>query len=124
MNNNYGFVAITTVLVVFAVVTVIGLSVSLISVSNLQGSFTHYQGSQSHYFVEACADYALLELNQAGTVSAIITTPEGSCNAVINSQVGDIWDFTIEGGQNNFQKQINIEASRTGIVTVNSWVEN
>ena len=118
-----GFIAISTILVIFAVVTTIGISVSLISVSNLQSSFSHFQGSQSQFSVESCVNYALLEINSTNSIGTTVTTPDGDCDITVNSNVGNDWDIDVAGTFNNYSKTINITATRTDTTVLNSWQE-
>lgn len=119
--NQHGFIAISSVLTVAAIVLTLGVSVALITINHLQSSFAYYQSKQAQTLAEGCAELALLELNETGTISNTITLPEGTCSVTIDSQVGKITTFTVSITQNSYTKSIEVEADRTSIVEVTSW---
>jgi hypothetical protein len=116
-----GFVALASVLVIAAIVLVLGISVSLLSINEIQTSFSSNKAARVLYLVEACAEEALLELNEDNTITSPIVLPEITCSATINAQTGSSWDFTISGTFDEYTQQIQVQAERTTSITVTSW---
>jgi hypothetical protein len=120
--NKYGFVALSSLLVIAAVVLVIGISVSLLSVSEAQVSLDLLDGYKSLNLSEACAEEALLRLNNEGVLPTTIILPETECNIDIINQDANVWAFSVESVGDNVRK-IRIEAEKGSNVIVNSWLE-
>lgn len=118
-----GFIAISSVLTVAAIVVTLGISVALVTINHLQSSFAYYQSKQVETLAEACGELALLELNETGTISSSITLPEGTCSVTIDSQTGANTTFTVSITQNTYTKSLQISANRTSTVEVQSWLK-
>ena len=121
MKNNFGFAAISSVIIIGVIALSILVSTSLMSISESQMSLGLYFGENASRLVESCAEDCLLRLNKTNTLPTSITTPFGSCSLTINSQSGKNWDFTINATKNNYSKSIRIQAVRDQTITVNSW---
>ncbi len=118
-----GYVALASVLVIAAVAVIIGTTVALLSINSLQASFAHKQAAAARSHVGACAEDALLRLNKNNALPADITLPSGSCPITINMHSGNDWTFTVSGTLNNYTASVQIEATRAGTITINSWSE-
>lgn len=123
MKNQKGYIAIASVLVIAAVVTLIGVTVSLSAISEAQVSFSNVQGDESLDFVEGCAEDALLHLSKRNTLPATISLPAGSCTIITESRVGNDWTFTVSGIFSNYSKNLRIQANRGSTVNITSWQE-
>ena len=123
MKNNKGYIAITSILIILAVVLTIGTTVSLISINNIQASLTDQKGGEALAIVEGCAEDALLRLNNNNSIPVTITLPEGNCNITNISNVGNDWTFTVSTTILNYSKSLQISATRTNTVQVTSWME-
>ena|SRR3989338_6307938 len=123
MKNQTGYIAITSVLVIAAIVLIIGTSVSLFAVNDIQSALSNKKSNESLDLVESCVEDALLRLNEDNSIPATITLPDGSCSVTINSQVGTLWTFTVSGTFISHAKSIQVVADRTNTVTVNSWTQ-
>ena len=123
MKNQTGYIAITSVLVIAAIVLIIGTSVSLFAVNDIQSALSNKKSNESLDLVESCVEDALLRLNEDNSIPATITLPYGSCSVTINSQVGTLWTFTVSGTFISHAKSIQVVADRTNTVTVNSWTQ-
>jgi hypothetical protein len=121
---NKGYVALSSILVILAVMTIIGLSVSLLSISEIQQSLAEKKSQQSLNLAESCLSDTLLALNRDGSLPSSVVLPEGSCSVALNSQTGDDYNFTITTQSGSFQKMITIDATRETGVTITSWQEN
>lgn len=122
--SNRGYIALSSILVISAIVLVIGISTSLLSVNDLLSSFSGEKSNESIDFVEACVEDALLRLNENNSLPANISLPQGTCSVTINSQIGNNWDFTVSGTLNGYQKNINLQAVRDTAVSITGWLEN
>lgn len=123
MKNNKGYIAITSILIILAVVLIVGTSISLLSVNDIQSSLSSEKGEQALTLVEGCAEDALLRLNNNNAIPASFTIPEGTCNVTGISNVGNNWTFTVNATILNYSKSIQISATRTTTVQVTSWLE-
>ena len=123
MKNQTGYIAITSVLVIAAIVLIIGTSASLLAVNDIQSALSNKKSDESLDLVESCVEDALLRLNEDNSIPATITLPDGSCSVTINSQVGTLWTFTVSGTFISHAKSIQVVADRTNTVTVNSWTQ-
>ncbi len=123
--QNYGgYIALSTVLIVLALVLLIGVSTSLLSINDLLSSQSGKMSNGALNLAESCAENALLVLNEENTLPSSITLPQGFCSVTINSQTGSLWDFTVVSVADGYQKYIRINANRGATVTINSWTES
>lgn len=120
---NKGYIALSSVLVIAAVVVVIGVSVSLLSVSEAQMSLASKKGHESLLLTDGCVEEVLLYLNRRGFLPSSVNTPEGSCSVQLNSQAGNQWTFTVGGMFEGYHKRIQVTATRDSVVYINSWKE-
>lgn len=118
-----GYVAISSVIIIGAVILVIGLSVSFNAINEVQQSLGEEHKEVSLGSVESCAEDALNRIRLNDALPATITLPTGSCSVTINSHVGNNWTFTVSGTFSGHTKNIQVSATRTTQVTVVSWLE-
>ncbi len=121
--NEQGFIAITSILVIGAVVLIVGVTTSLLSINDIQSALSNRKNDRSLGIVEGCVEDALITLNETNAIPATITLPEGSCSVTINSQVGASWTFTVSGSYQNHTKRIQVIANRSSSVVITSWNE-
>lgn len=119
-----GYIALASILVIAAVVLVINVSVALLSINEVQASLSGQRNEASLNFVETCIEDALMRLNRLNTIPTTITIPAvGTCSITIDSQVGSVWTFTTTGTLNGYTKRVQVQATRSGTITINSWKE-
>jgi hypothetical protein len=118
-----GYVALSSVLVIAAVVVVIGVTVSLLSISEAQMSLASKKGHESLLLTDGCVEEVLLYLNKRGILPSTVTTPHGNCGVTQNSQTGMQWTFTVNGSFEGYHKKIQVTATRDSVVYINSWKE-
>lgn len=123
LKTKKGFVALSVVLVVLAVVLTIGISTSLLTVNDLLSTDSGEKGLSTLSFVESCAEDSLIRINEDNSLPGTLTLPQGNCSVTINSQSGTDWDYTVEGTYNGFTKSIRLQVTRDTTVNVNSWIE-
>lgn len=122
MNNQNGYIALTSTLIIGALIVVVGLSVSLTSIGNLLNSYAFGQSSDDLYTVESCVEDVLLRLNETGSIPGSISLSGATCSVTINSQIGSTWDFTVTRIGTN-TKQVRVVATRGSSITISSWNE-
>src|SRR3989344_5281826 len=124
-----GFVALITLLVIVALVILIGVSTSLLSINDLQSAFAGKRSEEIVNILEACVEDVLLTLNETNTLPSSVTIPPSGilpqvvCSVIMNSHVGNNWDFTVSGGVDNYAKKVQIQAVRDTSVSITSWEE-
>jgi hypothetical protein len=123
MKNKNGYIALSSVLVIMAVVLIIGSSVSFLSINEMQSALSSKKSEESLHLVEGCAEDALLRLNKNNSIPLTIIIPEGSCSVTIDSHIGNNWTFTVSSTIINYKKNIQISAVRDSTVTITSWIE-
>lgn len=118
-----GYVAISSMLIISAVVLSIIVSVSLLSISEIQMALAGKERIESIGLVEACIEESLLQLNGTNALPSTITLPEGSCTVTINAQTGNNWTFTVSATQDAYTKSIQVTANRASVISLTSWQE-
>ncbi len=124
-----GFVALITLLVIVALVILIGVSTSLLSINDLQSAFAGKRSEEIVNILEACVEDVLLTLNETNTLPSSVTIPPSGilpqvvCSVIMNSHVGNNWDFTVSGAVDNYAKKVQIQAVRDTSVSITSWEE-
>ena len=124
--NQKGYIALSSILVISAVVLVIGISTSLLSVNDLLSSYSGERGDEAVDFAESCIEDVLLRLNEDNSIPESLVIPAfpgGSCTIATNSHVGNDWDITVAASLNSYTRNIRLTISRDTTVTVNSWLE-
>lgn len=123
-----GFVAMSTVLILGAVVVVIAATVTLLSIGEAQSSLSLYKGEDNLNLVEGCVEDIMLKIRSDSTYSGnSISRPEGTCTITYNpGGNGPVnWDITLSTPSTSaYQRQIEVIFTRnpTGI-TLTSWRE-
>ena len=124
-NKKQGFIAITSVLIISAVVLAITISVSLLSIGQGQAGLALTKGEDALSFVDGCADDALLKLRASATYAGgNITRPEGTC-VVSNPQPpsGNTYSFTVSTTNTFYKRTVSIAANRGSAITITTWKE-
>lgn len=81
MKNTQGFIALTSVLILSAIFLSISISIASRAISGTDASTALYERDKTKFLAEACAEYALMELqrtlNYAGDEGILVG--DGSC---------------------------------------------
>lgn len=118
-----GFVALTSVLVISAVVLSVAITVSMLAIGQGQSSLALTKGEETLSFVEGCTEDALLKLRASASYSGgSITRPEGTCSVNI-SNVGTIYTLTVTTADLIYKRTVEVVAVRGGSITITSWKE-
>ena len=122
-NKNLGFIAITSVLIISAVVLAITISVSMLSLGQGQAGLALTKGEEALSFVDGCAEDALLKLRASSTYTGgNITRPEGTCTVTITS-VGSTYTLTVSTADILYKRTVRIVANKGSAITITSWKE-
>lgn len=119
-----GFVAITTVLILSAVVVAIAATVTLLSIGEAQSSLSLYKGENNLSFVESCVEDYLLKIRADSAFGGGNITHLGE-TCTINIKTGNPgWDIVVSSLDSSYQRQIEVVFTRnpTGII-LTSWKE-
>jgi hypothetical protein len=120
---NKGYVAISSVLIIAAVVLIIGTTISLVSISEGQMSLSGIQSDTALGILEGCTDETLLYINENNSLPTSVTTPDGICTVTLDSLVGNIWTITLSTTVNSFTKTVKVTLNRSSTITITSWEE-
>ena len=125
IKRDQGYVALSSVLVISAVILVIGISTSLLSISEAQMSLAEEKNTENLALIETCVEEALLRINEDHDLPSQITVPEGICDIAIEDQTVDnwttTWTFTVT--DTDQIKKVRVTAVEDIQVSVNSWQE-
>lgn len=123
-----GFVAMTTVLILGAVVVAIATTVTLLSIDEAQSSLTLYKGEDNLNLVEGCVEDVMLKVRTNSSYNGTsISRPEGDCNITYNPGGAGptAWDITVDATTDNpYQRKIQVKFSRSSsAIQLTSWKE-
>lgn len=121
--NDDGYVAITTVLIVGAVLLTVGVALTVNSINEAQSSLAEIKNEASLALVESCVQDGLLRINKSNSLPTTITLPQGMCDVTINSHIGNAWTFSVSGVFGGFTKNVQVSANRTSTIGVTNWQE-
>lgn len=118
-----GFIAMTSVLIIAAVVLVIGVSVTMLSIGEGQSGLTLFKGEETLTLVEGCMEDALLKIRQDINYSGgSISRPEGTCLITL-SKTGNTWTINSTTVLSQYKRTIQAIVNRGGSISISSWKE-
>jgi hypothetical protein len=123
LKTNNGFIALVTVLIIFAIVLLVGLSISLLSINEAQMGLKKSQSSQAYYLANLCAEDALMKLKEDINYSGneTIEIEGGSCQIL---PIEGKWTIkTISNFQNQVKKIKIIISQVNPKMIISSWQE-
>lgn len=121
-----GYIALTSLLVIFAVVGAIVTSITYLSIGEAQSGLALYKGEENLSFVEGCVEDVMLKIRSDSSYNGtIITKPEGSCTISYTSSGPINWDLTVSSQTVNYKRSIKLVFVRNPSgITLTSWREN
>lgn len=127
MNKNKihdsGYIALTTVILLSAVIILITTATSLLAIGEAQSSFALFNGENTLTFVEGCMEDALLKSQASATYSGgTITRPEGTCIITVTKNV-NVWTITATTTATPYTRTIQAIITRSTSLTLTSWKE-
>jgi nitrate/TMAO reductase-like tetraheme cytochrome c subunit len=123
LQSNKGFIALITVLIIFAIVLLVGLSISLLSINEAQMGLKKSQSSQAYFLANLCAENALMKLKENINYSGneTIEIEGGSCQIL---PIEGKWIIkTISNFQNQVKKIKIIVSQVNPQMLISSWQE-
>lgn len=130
-NNSFGYIALTSVLIIMSVVVLTIMTVTFLSIGEGQIGLSLFKGEGTLDFVEGCADDALLKarsnLSFGDPPGSIVTVsiPEGVCETVVISKSGSLWTMEVTNAASAYKRKVRVIFNRnaTGLSLV-SWKED
>ena len=118
-----GYLAISSILIISAVVLAITVSVSYLAIGEGQSALALYKGENTLSFIEGCMEDALIKLRADGSYSGeSITRPEGTCTITISS-VGTTYTITATTTDISYIRTVQAVVNRDYSITMTSWKE-
>jgi len=122
---NRGYIALSMVLIISAVVIGVAATVSLLAIGEAQSGLTQFKGEDAWSFVDGCAEDALQKIHDNPSYAGgTISRPEGTCSVTVNAGNPD-WDITVTTNESNpkYKRTVQIQATRGSTITITSWKE-
>lgn len=119
MKNAY--VAISTVLVVFALILAIAVTGTVGSVGYLQSTLASYRYTNASLVLESCVDDALIRINEDDALPSSALIETYICNYNVENHTGESWTFTVSTTVTGHARIARINATRSDKVYLNSW---
>ncbi len=129
IKNSKGYIALSTVVVLLAVIIAITLTSAYSAIGEAQSGLALFQGEENLQQVEGCVeDYMLKIRSNSGFTAQNINHLDNSggiiaCNITINAGNPN-WDITVSTQTTNYKRSVRVTFTRasTGI-TFLSWNE-
>lgn len=122
-SSSGGYVAISVVLILTAVVLGIMITVAQLGVGEGQVSLALSKGEDTLNFTEGCMEDALLKIrSNASYAGGTITRPEGTCSITV-SQAGSTYTVTATTTATTYKRTIQAVAIRSTSMSLTSWKE-
>lgn len=118
-----GYIAITSMLVVTAVVISVGVLATFSSIGNAQMALGGAQANGARSLAESCMEDVLLKINKTSTVPSSVSTPQGICTVTTDAQAGSNYTVSVTATKDGRTKKITTSVSRITNVSVTSWLE-
>ncbi|MEK7185788.1 MAG: hypothetical protein AAB675_00280 [Patescibacteria group bacterium] len=118
-----GYIAISMVLILSAVILGIIVTVARLGIGEGQVSLALSKGENSLHFVESCIEDVLLRIREDPSYSASsITYPEGTCSVTI-SPAGSVYTITTSNSDTSYKRTIEAVVVRGASMSLTSWKE-
>ena|SRR5579859_4518813 len=121
-----GYIALSMVIIITAVVIAVATTVALLAVGEAESALTQENGENTWSFVDGCAEDALLKIHDNSSfVTSTFTRPEGTCSVTVVAGNPN-WDIKVTSSAliyNNTQRTIEVKATKGTTITITSWQE-
>ena len=118
-----GFIALITVLIIFAIALLVGLSASLLSIGEATMGLKKFQSSQAYFLANLCAEQALMKLKEDINYPGNETIEIGGGSCQILPIEGN-WLVKTSGNFQNQIKKMKIIVSQVNPeMIIESWQE-
>ena len=125
VNLQKGYVALSMIILLTAVVMGISVTVAYLSIGEAQGGFALSQGESNLSLVEGCVEDLLQKVHDLGTYSGTsITRPEGTCTLTYTTAGPVNWDVTVTAaGPTGFSRKVEVIFTRGATIVMTQWKE-
>lgn len=121
--SQHGYVAVSTVLLLSAMILMSAVSLVALGIGESQAAFAGTRGEEALTLVEGCTEDALYKLwENASYTGGAITRPEGSCTIAVSNS-NPTYTLTITATSATYTRSIQVVATRTTQLTITSWKE-
>lgn len=118
-----GFIAISSVIIIAAVILAISISVTYLAIGEGQAALATTKGEEALNLAESCMESALLRIRTTPTYSGgTVTQPNGSCTVTI-VKAGNNYTLTSTNTDPKYVRSVRVQATRAGTVSITSWKE-
>ncbi len=122
-NSEGGYVAISIILILTAVVLGIIVTVAQLGIGEGQVSLALSKGEDTLHFVEGCMEDALLKIrSNVSYAGGTITRPEGTCSITV-STVGSTYTVTATTTATPYKRTVQAVAIRGTTMSLTRWKE-
>lgn len=125
IKNQTGYIALTTVLIILAVVLITVTGITYSSIGEAQSGLALYKGEENLQLVEGCVEDVMLKVRSNPAFNGTtITRPEGTCTIFYFTPGPATWDFMVYSQTNAYQRVIRVIFFRTNTgITPAAWSE-
>lgn len=127
LNKPNGYIALMTLIMIGAIVLIAVIALTFISVSQSNFIVSHNKTVKNYYAANACANYAILQLqkNEEYSGNQQIDIDNVKCNIEAVSPAGETGKmFVVSSQEGNQLKKIRVELDQVKPVTIiKSWGE-
>ncbi len=124
MKKRSGYVALIAVLMFSFICIAIITSLSVKAIYILNDLNNVEQSKKVEYVINSCVEDSLIRLNVDSDIPASFSVGENTCNVTIISQSGDDWDYNVSYSDSGYNYSVDISATRSNKVYLNSWKLN
>lgn len=118
-----GFIALTTVLIISALVLMVGIGISLESIGEMKMGLQRSLSSQAYYLTNLCAEQTLMKLKENSSYlgDEIINISNGSCTIL---PIEGNWTIKVSASSSGQVKKMRLVVSQIDPeIIVDSWEE-
>ena len=118
-----GFIAITTVLIISALVLMVGIGISLESIGETKMGLQRSLSSQSYYLINLCAEQTLMKLKENSSYlgDETINVENGNCTIL---PIEGNWTIKVSAFSSGQVKKMKLVVSQIDPeIIVDSWEE-
>jgi hypothetical protein len=121
MQQQKGYIALTSVLVIAAIVFLTSVAVAWFAINQVQSSLSFKKSSEAEYLLESCVEQVLLDIKNNNEVSQNIILPEIACQATVENHQGNDWQILISGSFENYTHQIRLTLNSRPQIVISNW---
>ena len=121
-----GYIALTSILIISAIVLLIALSAGLLSISELNMGLEKNQSAEAYYLASACAEQGLQEIRNSDSFTGAgnLSLENGTCTYDVSQTGGENRTVEALGSVNNIVRKIKISLDAINpSINITSWQE-